>query len=196
MGGHRPVEPDSSGSGGSTPGPARSRTVPCLCGPAPRSPTVSGGGAGGPARRPAGTPLEGIPSISYRLENGACRAALRSRFADELFPVVRRFRFDSSTCDPRRSERQCQVRQGFAMPRTVTCSLRDVFLMTNGSGKKIEEEPQEERGPKGSRGTGSDKPSAGPTDRPAATTDEDSDTSINPQKPSDPNAPNLQSGGN
>ncbi|MFD6275650.1 hypothetical protein ACFWFI_08770 [Streptomyces sp. NPDC060209] len=59
----------------------------------------------------------------------------------------------------------------------------------------VEEEPQEERGPKGSRDTGSDKPSAGPADRPSGTSDERSDTSVQPKKPQDPESPDLQSGG-
>jgi hypothetical protein len=58
-----------------------------------------------------------------------------------------------------------------------------------------EEEPQEARGAKGSRDTGADKPSAGPAKRPAENAAKDADTSIRPQKPSDPDAPNLQSGG-
>ncbi|WP_329138807.1 hypothetical protein OG552_31710 [Streptomyces sp. NBC_01476] len=61
---------------------------------------------------------------------------------------------------------------------------------------EIREEPQEERGAKGSRDTGSDKPSAGPARRAAGTADEESDTSIMPQKSTDPDAPDLQSGGN
>lgn len=67
--------------------------------------------------------------------------------------------------------------------------------MTDTPGEDIQEEPQEERGPKGSRDTGSDKPSAGPADRPSGTSDEKSDTSVKPQKPQDPDAPRLQSGG-
>jgi hypothetical protein len=45
--------------------------------------------------------------------------------------------------------------------------------MTDQPGEQLEEEPQEERGPAGSRDTGSDEPSGGPVDRPAGTTDED-----------------------
>ncbi|MFD9502546.1 hypothetical protein [Streptomyces sp. NPDC060035] len=59
----------------------------------------------------------------------------------------------------------------------------------------VEEEPQEERGPKGSRGTGSDKPAGGPADRPSGTSDERSDTSVQPKKAQDPESPDLQSGG-
>ncbi|MFJ7200368.1 MULTISPECIES: hypothetical protein [unclassified Streptomyces] len=59
----------------------------------------------------------------------------------------------------------------------------------------VEEEPQEERGPKGSRDTGSDRPSGGPADRPSGTSDEQSDTSVHPEKTQDPDSPGLQSGG-
>ncbi|WP_329454871.1 hypothetical protein [Streptomyces sp. NBC_01497] len=58
-----------------------------------------------------------------------------------------------------------------------------------------QEEPQEERGAKGSRDTGSDRPSGGPARRPAATSEEDADTGIKPRKSTDPDAPDLQSGG-
>jgi hypothetical protein len=67
--------------------------------------------------------------------------------------------------------------------------------MTDTPGQHLEEEPQEERGPRGSRDTGSDEPSAGPADRPAGSADEDADTSVKPSDPQDPAAPNLQSGG-
>ncbi|MEU2669331.1 hypothetical protein ABZ622_10715 [Streptomyces sp. NPDC007164] len=59
----------------------------------------------------------------------------------------------------------------------------------------VEEEPQEERGPKGSRGTGSDRPSGGPADRPSGPSDERSDTSVKPERAQDPESPDLQSGG-
>ncbi|WLQ40177.1 hypothetical protein P8A22_09270 [Streptomyces laculatispora] len=59
----------------------------------------------------------------------------------------------------------------------------------------VAEEPQEERGPKGSRDTGSDKPSGGPSGRPSGTSDKKSDTSVQPQEPRDPDSPDLQSGG-
>ncbi|MFF3395964.1 hypothetical protein ACFYW1_34215 [Streptomyces sp. NPDC002669] len=58
----------------------------------------------------------------------------------------------------------------------------------------VEEEPQEERGPKGSRDTGSNRPSGGPADRPSGTSDERSDTSVQPKKAQDPESPDLQSG--
>ncbi|MFJ2249045.1 hypothetical protein [Streptomyces sp. NPDC087862] len=59
----------------------------------------------------------------------------------------------------------------------------------------VEEEPQRERGPKGSRDTGSDRPSGGPADRPSGTSDERSDTSVHPKKTQDPDSPDLPSGG-
>lgn len=61
-------------------------------------------------------------------------------------------------------------------------------------GEHLEEEPQAERGPEGSRDTGSDEPSAGPADRPEGTADEQADTSVEPQE-SQPESPDLQSGG-
>jgi hypothetical protein len=67
--------------------------------------------------------------------------------------------------------------------------------MTETPGAHLEEEPQEERGPMGSRDTGSDGPSGGPVDRPAGKADDDADTGVQPQTPTDPAAPNLQSGG-
>ncbi|MGN5633060.1 hypothetical protein [Streptomyces sp. AC154] len=60
---------------------------------------------------------------------------------------------------------------------------------------EVHEEPQEERGAMGSRDTGSDKPSGGPVDRPAGTSDAKADTSVKPDKSSHPDAPDLQSGG-
>jgi hypothetical protein len=66
--------------------------------------------------------------------------------------------------------------------------------MTDTPGQHIDEEPQEERGPRGSRDTGSDEPSGGPVDRPAGTADAASDTAVKPEAPQDP-APRLQSGG-
>ncbi len=67
--------------------------------------------------------------------------------------------------------------------------------MSEQPGEHLEEEPQEERGPKGARDTGSDEPSGGPVDRPAGTADAKSDTAVQPQEAQDPDAPNLQSGG-
>jgi hypothetical protein len=67
--------------------------------------------------------------------------------------------------------------------------------MSDTPGQHLEEEPQEARGPQGSRDTGADEPAAGPVDRPAGTADAESDTSVQPQEPRDPEAPDLQSGG-
>ncbi len=58
----------------------------------------------------------------------------------------------------------------------------------------LEEEPQSERGPEGSRDTGSDEPGGGPVDRPEGTSDEQADTAVNPQE-TQSEAPDLQSGG-
>ena len=67
--------------------------------------------------------------------------------------------------------------------------------MSETPGEHLDEEPQEERGPVGSRDTGSDEPSGGPADRPAGTSDEESDTSVAPQEAQEPGAPDLPSGG-
>jgi hypothetical protein len=67
--------------------------------------------------------------------------------------------------------------------------------MTEEPGANLEPEPQAERGAPGSRDTGSDEPGGGPVDRPAGTSDEESDTSVLPQSAQDPDAPDLQSGG-
>jgi hypothetical protein len=61
-------------------------------------------------------------------------------------------------------------------------------------GEDLEEEPQAERGPRGSRDTGSDEPSGGPVDRPAGTAEEETDTSVDPQGPSQEDMPNLPTG--
>ena len=66
--------------------------------------------------------------------------------------------------------------------------------MTETPGQHVEEEPQEERGPVGSRDTGSDEPSGGPADRPAGTADAEHDTSVKPEEPQHPGAPTLPSG--
>ena len=63
--------------------------------------------------------------------------------------------------------------------------------MTDTPGEQLSEEPQEERGPIGSRDTGSDEPAGGPVDRPAGTTE--SDTTVDPQD-SQTDAPDLQTG--
>ncbi|MET1061649.1 MAG: hypothetical protein ABWX71_02035 [Aeromicrobium sp.] len=67
--------------------------------------------------------------------------------------------------------------------------------MSNQRGVYLDEEPQEERGPMGSRDTGSDEPSGGPTDRPTGDADEKADTSVQPQEAQHPESPDLQSGG-
>jgi hypothetical protein len=54
--------------------------------------------------------------------------------------------------------------------------------MTETPGEHLTEEPQSERGPVGSRDAGSDEPGGGPVDRPAGTSDEDGDTSVDPQE--------------
>ena len=66
--------------------------------------------------------------------------------------------------------------------------------MSDTPGEQLEEEPQQERGPEGSRDTGSDEPAGGPTDRPEGKADDESDTSVQPDKSDDPNAPDLQTG--
>jgi len=70
--------------------------------------------------------------------------------------------------------------------------------MSETPGEQLDEEPQQERGPEGSRDTGSDEPSGGPVDRPEGRADdegEDSDTSVKPDTSDHPDAPDLQSGG-
>ncbi len=67
--------------------------------------------------------------------------------------------------------------------------------MSDKPGEQLEDEPQEERGPEGSRDTGSDEPGGGPVDRPSGEADEEADTSVQPQESQDPESPDLQSGG-
>jgi hypothetical protein len=69
------------------------------------------------------------------------------------------------------------------------------MVMTETPGDYLDQEPQSERGPMGSRDTGSDRPSAGPVDRPAGVADAEADTSVQPEEPQDPDAPTLQPGG-
>ena len=45
--------------------------------------------------------------------------------------------------------------------------------MSETPGEHLTEEPQEERGPMGSRDTGSDQPAGGPADRPVGGPDEE-----------------------
>jgi hypothetical protein len=62
--------------------------------------------------------------------------------------------------------------------------------MTDVPGEQLDEEPQDERGTPGSRGTGSDEPAGGPANRPAGKSDKRHDTAVAPQE-SDEEAPNL-----
>ena len=48
--------------------------------------------------------------------------------------------------------------------------------MTDTPGEHLTEEPQSERGPMGSRDTGSDEPSGGPVDRPEGRADDGEDS--------------------
>lgn len=66
--------------------------------------------------------------------------------------------------------------------------------MSETPGESLEEEPQEERGPEGSRDGNAD--SSGGEHRPSGTADEDADTGVAADKSDHPDAPNLQSGGN
>ena len=68
--------------------------------------------------------------------------------------------------------------------------------MTETPGEHLDEEPQSERGPMGSRDTGSDEPSGGPADRPAGQVepgDEDADSSVDAQDP-EHGGPDLPTG--
>ena len=67
--------------------------------------------------------------------------------------------------------------------------------MEEQPGARLREEPQEERGAKGSRDAGSKNPDEGKAGRPSGTADEKSDTSVLPQKTKDSDSPHLQSGG-
>lgn len=66
--------------------------------------------------------------------------------------------------------------------------------MSETPGEQLDEEPQEERGPQGSRDTGSDEPAGGPADRPTGQADEETDTSVEPQGAQEPGAPDLPTG--
>jgi hypothetical protein len=66
--------------------------------------------------------------------------------------------------------------------------------MSDTPGEHLEEEPQEARGPVGSRDTGSDEPGGGPVDRPAGGSDEESDTSVAPKGPIHDDMPDMQTG--
>ncbi|MDX6325024.1 MAG: hypothetical protein QOK15_1378 [Nocardioidaceae bacterium] len=67
--------------------------------------------------------------------------------------------------------------------------------MSDQPGAHLEEEPQDERGPQGSRDTGSDEPAAGPADRPEGRATDQSGTSAKPSEAEHPDAPDLQPGG-
>ena len=67
--------------------------------------------------------------------------------------------------------------------------------MSEEPGEHLEEEPQEARGPQGSRDTGADEPAAGPSGREEGRATEQSDTSAKPSEPGEPDAPDLQPGG-
>ncbi len=67
--------------------------------------------------------------------------------------------------------------------------------MNDEASGHLEEEPQEQRGAKGSRDTGSDEPAGGPVDRPEGRVTDQSDTSAKPSEPVDPDSPELQPGG-
>jgi hypothetical protein len=66
--------------------------------------------------------------------------------------------------------------------------------MSDAPGEQLAEEPQAERGDPGSRDTGSDEPAGGPVDRPAGTSDEHSDSSVDPQGATDEDMPQMPSG--
>ena len=65
--------------------------------------------------------------------------------------------------------------------------------MTDTPGEQLTEELQSERGPMGSRDTGSDQPSAGPADRPAGRADAGDDSTVDPQE-AQHGAPDLPTG--
>jgi hypothetical protein len=64
--------------------------------------------------------------------------------------------------------------------------------MTETAGEHLTEEPQSERGPMGSRDTGSDEPSGGPVDRPEGVAEKDDDSAVDPQG-AEHGGPELQS---
>jgi hypothetical protein len=66
--------------------------------------------------------------------------------------------------------------------------------MSDKPGEHLAEEPQAERGAPGSRDTGSDEPAGGPVDRPAGTSDEESDTSVDSQGAQHEGAPDMPAG--
>ena len=66
--------------------------------------------------------------------------------------------------------------------------------MSDVPGQHLEPEPQAERGAPGSRDTGSNEPAGGPVDRPAGTSDEQSDSSVDAQGTIDEDMPQMPSG--
>lgn len=66
--------------------------------------------------------------------------------------------------------------------------------MSDIPGQHLDAESQDERGPMGSRDTGSDEPAGGPVDRPAGTAEPDSDSSVQTQGTQDAGAPRLPTG--
>ncbi len=66
--------------------------------------------------------------------------------------------------------------------------------MSDTPGAHLDEEPQAERGAPGSRDTGADEPAGGPVDRPAGTSDEDSDTSVDAQGTIQEDMPDMPTG--
>jgi len=66
--------------------------------------------------------------------------------------------------------------------------------MSDKPAEHLDEEPQAERGEPGSRDTGSDEPAGGPVDRPAGTSDEESDSSVDAQGTIDEDMPQMPSG--
>jgi hypothetical protein len=66
--------------------------------------------------------------------------------------------------------------------------------MSDTPAEHLEPEPQSERGAPGSRDTGSDEPAGGPVDRPAGTSDEESDSSVDAQGTIDEDMPQMPSG--
>jgi hypothetical protein len=66
--------------------------------------------------------------------------------------------------------------------------------MSDKPAEHLEPEPQAERGAPGSRDTGSDEPAGGPVDRPAGTSDEESDSSVDAQGTIHEDMPQMPSG--
>ena len=66
--------------------------------------------------------------------------------------------------------------------------------MSDKPGEHLEEEPQEERGPEGSRDTGSDEPAAGPSTVQRAPATRSPTPRSTPRERQDPDAPDLPSG--